>query len=140
MQTANAVYRKRWSGFCLWGCLKTKIERDIMVYDWAVLVLHALAMLYNGAFTKDVWEIQGCRKLTLRSKTLDKRFTYSRREKVLCCRLLMVQRDFWIQNATKVSSSQRHFSRSISGNEADTHLRTFSLLLKFPKLHHTFNY
>ena len=46
-----------------------------MVYDWTVLVLHALAILYNGAFTKDVLEIQGYRKLTLQSKTLDKRFT-----------------------------------------------------------------
>lgn len=30
------------------------MERDIMVHSWTVLVLRVLAILYNGAFTKDV--------------------------------------------------------------------------------------
>lgn len=42
-------------GFVYEGIWKLKMS-GISWYSWTVLVLHVLAILYDGAFTKDVWE------------------------------------------------------------------------------------
>lgn len=46
----------------LWGCLKIKIKPDIMV-KLDSIGPSCLAILYNGAFTKDAGEAEGYTKM-----------------------------------------------------------------------------